>query len=263
MKNGFSRRGFIGALLASAASGGTAGVGEWWFGKAPKLKFGVISDIHITTPESAARFVLALSHYRDLGVDAVMVAGDLTDWGLKSSLQYMAEAWRSVFPGDRGANGEKVERLFVTGNHDLDGWRYGDMTLDMHTQGYSEKEALSKLGIAECWREVFGEKYEKQGSSLALNTAGKRPAKQSVYGTGMYGESGGNKRGGAGETLRIEQLTEEQQDMLQIDSDKLAYQLKEGERLTNHGCYIQAIELLEPLVMKYMEQRDGEHGLYV
>jgi ATP-dependent DNA helicase RecQ len=59
----------------------------------------------------------------------------------------------------------------------------------------------------------FGEKYEKQGSSLALNTAGKRPAKQSVYGTGMYGESGGNKRGGAGETLRIEQLTEEQQEL--------------------------------------------------
>jgi hypothetical protein len=74
--------------------------------------------------------------------------------------------------------------------------------------------------------------------------------------------------GKAMETARLarrkgEELTEEQQDMLQIDSDKLAYQLKEGERLANHGCYIQAIELLEPLVMKYMEQRDGEHGLYV
>lgn len=161
MNEGYSRRGFLGALLASAAAGGCAGGGRWWFGQAPNLRFGVISDIHITTPESADRFRLALAHYRDLGADAVIVAGDLTDWGNLSSLEYMAEAWRDVFPDDRGADGGRVEKLFVTGNHDLDGWKYGDMTLDMHTQGYSEDEALSKLGIAECWRRTFGEPYDK------------------------------------------------------------------------------------------------------
>lgn len=161
MKTGFSRRDFIGSLLASAASGGCASGGKWWFGEMPRIKFGVISDIHITTPESTDRFRIALARYRDLGADAVIVAGDLTDWGLKSSLQFMADAWNDVFPDDRGADGEKVAKLFVTGNHDLDGWRYGDMTLDMHTQGYSEDEAMSKLGIEKCWREVFGEPYGK------------------------------------------------------------------------------------------------------
>jgi predicted phosphodiesterase len=160
MNYDFSRRGFIGALLSSAACG-CASSGKYWFGEAPRLKMGVISDIHITTPESADRFRLALAHFRDLGADAIIVSGDLTDWGLKSSLRYMADVWNEVFPGDRGANGEKVARLFVTGNHDLDGWLYGDMTLDMHTQGYSEEEALSKLGIEKCWEEIFGERYEK------------------------------------------------------------------------------------------------------
>ena len=160
MNYDFSRRGFIGALLSSAACG-CASSGKYWFGEAPRLKMGVISDIHITTPESADRFRLALAHFRDLGADAIIVSGDLTDWGLKSSLKYMADVWNEVFPGDRGANGEKVARLFVTGNHDLDGWFYGDMTLDMHTQGYSEEEALSKLGIEKCWEEIFGERYEK------------------------------------------------------------------------------------------------------
>lgn len=56
----------------------------------------------------------------------------------------------------------------------------------------------------------FGEKYEKMGRGMG---AGKKPAKQSVYGTGMYGESAVNKRGAGSETYRVEQLTEEQQEL--------------------------------------------------
>ena len=56
-----------------------------------------------------------------------------------------------------------------------------------------------------------------------------------------------------------ETLTDEQHEMLKMDSSKAAYQLDEGIRLANHGCYVQAIELLEPVLKKYIEKKDGEH----
>ena len=121
-------------------------------GEKPNISVGVISDIHVTTPESTAAFRKALAYFRDRKVDAVVVAGDLSDWGLKSGLKYVADAWNSVFPGDRAPDGRKVEKLFCTGNHDYDGWWYGDMTLDMHVQGYFEDEALAKLGMKACWK---------------------------------------------------------------------------------------------------------------
>ena len=153
-----SRRHFLGGLVATAAMTGKAG--PWWFGKkAPNIRFGVISDIHVTTPESTAKFRRALAYFRDRGADAVMVAGDLTDWGLKSGLQCVADAWYDVFPNDCAPDGRKVTKLFVTGNHDDEGWWYGDMTLDMHVQGYSEDEALHRLGMKDCWQEAFHEPY--------------------------------------------------------------------------------------------------------
>ena len=128
-------------------------------GGEPVLRFGVISDIHIRTPESTERFRRALRYFDSRRADAVMVAGDLSDWGLKSGFKYVADAWISVFPGDRAADGRTVRKLFVTGNHDFDGWWYGDMTLDMHLNGYSEDEALSRIGMEQCWEEAFGESY--------------------------------------------------------------------------------------------------------
>ena len=151
------RREFIGGALSLGAF---AGCRSWsLFGEAPKLKLGVISDIHVTTPESTAEFRRALAYFRGRGADAVLVAGDLSDWGLRSGFRYVADAWYDVFPDDRAPDGRKVEKLFVTGNHDFDGWNYGDMTLDMHVQGYSEDEALKKLGMGKCWEEAFHEPY--------------------------------------------------------------------------------------------------------
>jgi hypothetical protein len=83
----------------------------------------------------------------------VVVAGDLTDWGLRSSLEHFKAAWGAEMAGTG------IVPLFVTGNHDFDGWCYGDMTLDMHVQGYSEDESMSRLGMKKCWEEVFGEPY--------------------------------------------------------------------------------------------------------
>lgn len=151
------RRDFLCGLTASFAFAGCRV--PWWLGKAPNLKFGVISDIHMTTPDSTAEFRRALIHFRDCGADAVLVAGDLTDWGLLSGLKAVADVWYDVFPGDRAPDGRKIEKLFITGNHDYDGWQYGDMALDMHTQGYSEDEALVRLGLKGCWEKTFHEPF--------------------------------------------------------------------------------------------------------
>jgi len=150
------RRSFIGGLAACGAFGGCR---SFAWGAKPNLRFGVISDIHVITPESACEFVGALEYFRDRKADAVMVCGDLTDWGLLSGLKYVADAWNKVFPNNRAPDGRKVERLFVSGNHDYEGWWYGDMTMEMHAHGYSEDEALVKLGFKKCWEEVFQEEW--------------------------------------------------------------------------------------------------------
>ena len=154
-----SRRSFLGGAVALAGASGCRALGL--SGTKPNLVFGVLSDLHVTTPESTAVFRRALAYLRDRKVDAVVVSGDLSDWGLRSGLKYVADAWYSVFPNDRAPDGRKVEKLFCTGNHDYDGYWYGDMTLDMHVQGYSEEESLVKLGMKKCWEEAFHEPFEQ------------------------------------------------------------------------------------------------------
>ena len=122
--------------------------------EAPALRFGVVADMHITTPASCAMTEKAFRYFKARGADAVMVPGDMTDWGLRSGLEYFKATWAKVFAGT------DVAPLFCTGNHEYDGWWYGDMTMDMHATGYSEDEALSKLGLEAEWERVFGGKFE-------------------------------------------------------------------------------------------------------
>ena len=105
------RRDFLGGVLAAGAFGGCRSLG---FGEEPELRFGVVSDIHVTTPESAALFEASLRYFRSRDVDAVMVPGDLADWGTKQSLKYVADAWDRVFPLESSRGKKKVERLFCT-----------------------------------------------------------------------------------------------------------------------------------------------------
>jgi hypothetical protein len=145
-----NRRDFLfagGAFTLAAGCRSTA-----LFGK-PELTFGVVSDIHVTTPESCALFESSLRYFKRHGADAVMAPGDLTDWGLRSSLVLLKQSWDKVFAGTG------VVPLFTTGNHDYDGWWYGDMTMEMHANGYSEDAALSKLGLGEQWENIMGEDF--------------------------------------------------------------------------------------------------------
>ena len=109
-----SRREFLWSIAALGAVGGCRSFGLADDGTL--LRLGVISDIHVTTPESTDKFRHALAWFRSRGVDAVAVAGDLSDWGLLSGWKYTKEAW------DAEMSGSGIVPLFITGNHDFEGW---------------------------------------------------------------------------------------------------------------------------------------------
>ena len=90
-----------------------------------RLRVGVLSDIHVNGPKKVALFEKVLRYFDDEKVDAVLVAGDLTVDSKLSEHQAVADTWFKVFPDDLRSDGTKIERLFVTGNHDVDGWAYG------------------------------------------------------------------------------------------------------------------------------------------
>ena len=95
----------------------------------PKLTLGVVSDIHLNCPEAGfddravdvVDFRKALHAFRAAGVDGVVIPGDLATGGRRQDLESVARIWYEVFPGDRLPDGRKVEKLFVTGNHDFTG----------------------------------------------------------------------------------------------------------------------------------------------
>lgn len=142
-------------LIASGAAFLMAGCKVQELFGSPEISFGVVSDIHITTKKSCRLFKRSLKYFKRRGVDAVMIPGDLTDWGIKENLVYFKTTWDSVF------GGTEVKPLFCTGNHDFDGWWYGDMTMEMHANGYSEETRMYRYKkfetIAENWREILGE----------------------------------------------------------------------------------------------------------
>lgn len=155
MKANMNRRDF---LLSSGAAFLVAGCNPGEMFGSPELRFGVVSDIHITTPKSCRMLERALRQFKRRGVDAVVIPGDLTDWGIKASLVYVKDTWDKVFAGT------DVVPLFCTGNHDFEGWHYADMAVEMRANGYSEDDRLNDRGkpeqLAKGWEEVFGEKFD-------------------------------------------------------------------------------------------------------
>ena len=149
---GVSRREFILSGLAASFVAGCRTMDL--FGR-PALTFGVVSDIHVTSTGTEARYEKALRLFKERGADAVMVCGDIADWGTVNSWEHVRDAWKRVF------DGTETVPLLCTGNHDFEGWWYGDMTMDMHASGHSEDEAAVKAkgGVKAEWERVFGEEY--------------------------------------------------------------------------------------------------------
>ena len=123
-------------------------------GGAAKVRFGVISDVHIREPGDERHLLDALRFFRERGADGVMVAGDIADQGRISQLKIFADAWYSVFPDDRGLDGQKVEKLFIYGNHDIWG-ATNDPELAKRRDGIGYDDARP----ARVWEELFHEPY--------------------------------------------------------------------------------------------------------
>ena len=168
-----SRRFFIGGATAFGAFGGnrffTAQAGTF-ASKKPNLKFGVVSDIHITKVGAGEKmeawgnnltFRHTLEWFRDQGADAVMVVGDMADNGMVEQLQAVAQAWYAVFPEDRAPDGRKVEKLFVYGNHDYHGYLYGDHAAKLYPDEVERRKHVLRDNLGACWKKIFNEDYSR------------------------------------------------------------------------------------------------------
>ena len=122
----------------------------------PNLRVGILSDVHVTAVSNAEWFEKALRYFDSVKVDGVLITGDLTTWSKKKEFEAVAATWYKVFPDDCRSDGERVEKLFLTGNHDVDGWAYGGA----HYKSREEAEPESFFFHREAfWRELFKEAY--------------------------------------------------------------------------------------------------------
>ncbi len=123
-------------------------------GTEPDMRFGVVSDVHVR--EATGRYGTealskAFAWFRDQGVDGVVIAGDMADYGLVAQLQCVADAWESAFPGGKGLSGKSVEKLFIYGNHDIEGFKYPKIK--------PAPECTIAADRAAAWERVFKEPY--------------------------------------------------------------------------------------------------------
>lgn len=131
----------------------------------PNLTIGVLSDIHVEGSIGSfwaadeKMFVRALEWFHDEGADGVVLAGDMANCGLRDELMHVGNAWRKVFPDNRARDGRRVEKLFVTGNHDMGGIRYARLKCP----NVAEQDLVSRMVWSDpslAWRESFDENYE-------------------------------------------------------------------------------------------------------
>ena len=180
-------------LLAAAGAMG---------GRKPRLVLGVLSDLHIRRAgigeEAAAAnnsitFRHALEWFRSEGVDAVVISGDMADWGLDENLMAVSEAWYSVFPDDKYPDGRRVEKVFVTGNHDWGGF---NMAGGIGRRLYPDEEEFNRhilqADLPGWWDKAFHEPYEpiytKQINGFSFIACHWHPVSRGDDGFGRIGE---------------------------------------------------------------------------
>ena len=133
----------------------------------PNLVFGVLSDIHallsddlvsLVPDNGVETFARALRWYDEQGIDALVLAGDITDLGLVRELRAVANAWFNVFPGDTAADGRHVERVFILGNHDAVGMDFGKR---LFPDDAERRRETIECDPRKAWRDCFGEDFKQ------------------------------------------------------------------------------------------------------
>ena len=170
-----TRRFFIGGSLALGAFGGcrmSSSRHSTCMPAGANLRLGVISDVHLLGRNAAPLdycdyrgdetvFRQTLEWYRDHGVDAVMIAGDIADYGMVEELKLAMETWDEVFPDGRAPDGRRVEKLFVTGNHEVNGFLYDDYARRMYPSDEELRRHVLRADLACHWEEIVGEPYTR------------------------------------------------------------------------------------------------------
>ena len=128
-------------------------------GTAPRaVRIGLLADIHIGDDNDNSDLKRALRIFDAKKADAVIAAGDLTDFGLLAELKEVAAAWNEVFPGSRCSDGEPVVRLFHYGDHDT------ALNFKVRQREVVEKgrwaDYIPHIGPDVAWERAFGEKFE-------------------------------------------------------------------------------------------------------
>jgi len=88
----------------------------------PNLKVGIMSDVHFDGQYMYTLDAVVgrpLKYFRSRNVDAVLIAGDVANAGRVIELEAMMKKWREVFPDNKGAEGQHVELILVSGNHEF------------------------------------------------------------------------------------------------------------------------------------------------
>ena len=137
----------------------------WKHGGTPNLVFGVVSDTHLRTANKGngiganwpdKYFAAALEYFKAQGVDAVVHCGDFAHRGQVREMEFHDEAWKRVFGGVE--NGPV--KLFVTGNHDVDGSGYDDFVKNRYPDPAERAKYVLATDMAANWGRIWGEKYE-------------------------------------------------------------------------------------------------------
>jgi predicted phosphodiesterase len=162
-----SRRTFFGraaaaaALAAAPGCSSTSGIGAE---AAPKLRVGVLSDVHLLRQKDSIHsdvyFEKALRWYDSMKADAVLLCGDMADCGLVAELEYAAEIWNKVFPDGRRSDGEPVVQLFHFGDHDYGGYAHKyPWAAKCSTDPDAPNHALVNEDVPAIWERLFHEKW--------------------------------------------------------------------------------------------------------
>ena len=168
-----SRAGFLKGLFSAfstCACGGRifAAPPGWAPPKNPRLAFGAVSDTHLRTSANGKGrgkywpdkyLVAAFKYFRELNLDAVVNCGDMAHRGQVLEQEFHAAAWRKVFPDNRAPDGHVVEKLFVNGNHDVEGSRYGDFVEKAFPDPAERAKHVLSTDMAANWQRIWGEPY--------------------------------------------------------------------------------------------------------
>ena len=158
----FTRRNFLKGLFAGTAFASFGGLRLFGADEkkivVPKLRIGVVSDVHIKlTANTTDVWEKTLKWYDAQGVDVVLVAGDIADTAQLEQLKKFSATWYKVFPNDKGSDGRHVEKFFIQGNHDYIGWRYGATTDERRKERF---ESSIMKDIKASWDECFHEEWQ-------------------------------------------------------------------------------------------------------